>query len=121
MKSPENKKKWIIDQEAATVVKIIFKMCLDGKGNETIARELQENEVLIPMSYWRSKGLNRAERKHKPIRTNGVRQLFKKFFLNKSIAEILSISKHTPSHLKTKDVLKTQKKIGLYSRMLMIR
>lgn len=63
MKSPENKKKWIIDPEAATVVKSIFKMCLDGKGNETIARELQKNEVLIPMAYWRSKGLNRGGKK----------------------------------------------------------
>ena len=63
MKSPENKKKWIIDPEAATVVKSIFKMCLDGKGNETIARELKESEVLIPMAYWRSKGLNRGGKK----------------------------------------------------------
>lgn len=63
MKSPENKKKWIIDPEAATVVKSIFKMCLDGKGNETIARELQKNEVLIPMAYWQSKGLNRGGKK----------------------------------------------------------
>ena len=63
MKSLENKKKWIIDPEAATVVKSIFKMCLDGKGNETIARELQENEVLIPMAYWQSKGLNRGGKK----------------------------------------------------------
>lgn len=63
MKSPETKKKWIIDPEAATVVKSIFKMCLDGKGNETIARELQENKVLIPMAYWRSKGLNRGGKK----------------------------------------------------------
>lgn len=63
MKSPENKKKWIIDPEAATVVKSIFKMCLDGKGNETIARESQENEVLIPMAYWWSKGLNRGGKK----------------------------------------------------------
>lgn len=63
MKSSENKKKWIIDPEAATVVKSIFKMCLDGKGNETIARELQENKVLIPMAYWRSKGLNRGGKK----------------------------------------------------------
>lgn len=62
-KSPENKKKWIIDPEAATVVKSIFKMCLDGKGNETIARELQENKVLIPMAYWQSKGLNRGGKK----------------------------------------------------------
>ena len=59
MKSAENKKKWI----AATVVKSIFKMCLDGKGNETIARELQENKVLIPMAYWQSKGLNRGGKK----------------------------------------------------------
>lgn len=63
MKSPENKKKWIIDPEAATVVKSIFKMCLNGKGNETIARKLQENKVLIPMAYWRSKGLNRGGKK----------------------------------------------------------
>lgn len=63
IKSPKNKKKWIIDPEAATVVKSIFKMCLDGKGNETIARELQENKVLIPMAYWRSKGLNRGGKK----------------------------------------------------------
>ena len=63
MKSSENKKKWIIDPEAATVVKSIFKMCLDGKGNETIARELQENKVLIPMAYWQSKGLNRGGKK----------------------------------------------------------
>lgn len=63
MKSTENQKKWIIDPEAATVVKSIFKMCLDGKGNETIARELQESEVLIPMAYWRSKGLNRGGKK----------------------------------------------------------
>ena len=63
MKSSENKKKWIIDPEAATVVKSIFKMCLDGKGNETIARTLQENEVLIPVAYWQSKGLNRGGKK----------------------------------------------------------
>lgn len=63
MKSPTDKKKWIVDEEAAKVVKNIFKMCLDGKGNETIARTLQENEVLIPMAYWQSKGLNRGGKK----------------------------------------------------------
>ena len=63
MKSPENKKKWIIDPEAAEVVRSIFRMCLDGKGNETIARILQEQKVLIPMAYWQSKGLNRGGKK----------------------------------------------------------
>ena len=63
MKSPENKKKWIVDPEAAQVVKDIFRMCLEGKGYETIARLLQENKVLVPMAYWQSKGLNRGGKK----------------------------------------------------------
>ena len=62
MKSPENKKKWIIDPEAAAVVRSIFKMFLEGKGNETIAKALQEQKALIPMAYWQSKGLNRGGR-----------------------------------------------------------
>lgn len=66
MKSPENKKEWIIDPEAAEVVKSIFKMCLEGKGNETIARILQEQKVLVPMAYWQSKGLNRGGKKTQP-------------------------------------------------------
>ncbi|MCH5170444.1 MAG: recombinase family protein [Oscillospiraceae bacterium] len=66
MKSPENKKKWIIDPEAAEIVKSIFKMCLDGKGNETIARLLQEQKVLVPMAYWQSKGLPRGGKKTQP-------------------------------------------------------
>lgn len=63
MKSPENKKKWIIDPEAAEIVKEIFKMTLDGKGSETIARILQERKILVPMAYWQSKGLNRGGKK----------------------------------------------------------
>ena len=63
MKSAENKKKWVIDPEAAEVVKSIFKMCLEGKGNETIARLLQEQKVLVPMAYWQSKGLPRGGKK----------------------------------------------------------
>ena len=66
MKSPENKKKWIIDTEAAEVVKSIFMMCIEGKGNETIARILQENKVMIPMAYWQSKGLNKGGKKTQP-------------------------------------------------------
>ena len=66
MKDPNNKKKWIVDTEAAEVVKSIFAMCIEGKGNETIARILQENKVLIPMAYWQSKGLNKGGKKTQP-------------------------------------------------------
>lgn len=63
MKSPENKKLWIIDPEAAQIVKEIFAMCIEGEGNETIARILQERQVLVPMAYWQSKGLDRGGKK----------------------------------------------------------
>ena len=66
MKSPENKKKWIIDPEPAAVVKDIFKMTLEGKGAETIARILEERKVMIPLSYWFSKGLPRGGKNSQP-------------------------------------------------------
>ena len=66
LKAPDNKKKWVIDPEASQVVKDIFRMCLEGKGNETIARILQENKVLIPMAYWHEKGLGRGGKKTQP-------------------------------------------------------
>lgn len=63
MKDPMNKKKWNIDNNVAQVVRDIFRMCLEGKGNETIARILQENKVLVPMAYWQSQGLGRGGKK----------------------------------------------------------
>lgn len=63
MKDPLNKKKWNIDNNVAQVVRDIFRMCLEGKGNETIARILQEQKVLVPMAYWQSQGLGRGGKK----------------------------------------------------------
>ena len=62
-KALENKKKWIIDPEAAEVVRRIFRMCLEGKGNEAIARTLQEEKIMVPMSYWQKQGLDRGGKK----------------------------------------------------------
>ncbi len=66
VKDPENKKKWIIDPDAAEVVRRIFRLCIEGNGNETIARILQEDKVLIPQAYWQSKGLPRGGKKTQP-------------------------------------------------------
>ncbi len=62
-KDPMNPKKWVIDVEAAEVVRSIFEMCLEGKGNETIAHILHENKVLKPRTYWQSKGIGRGGKK----------------------------------------------------------
>ena len=63
IESPDNPKKWIIDHEAAAIVKRIFQMSLEGKGNETIARILHEEKVLVPTSYMIEKGIRQSGRK----------------------------------------------------------
>lgn len=60
LKSPENKKRWVIDPYAAEIVRDIFRMCMEGKGQESIAHILQERKILIPMAYWYSLGLKRG-------------------------------------------------------------
>ena len=66
VKDPENKKKWIIDPDAAEVVQRVFRLCIEGNGNETIARILQDDKVLVPQAYWQSKGMSRGGKKTQP-------------------------------------------------------
>ena len=63
IKDPLNKKKWIIEPGAAEIVREIFKMCIEGKGNETIARILSERKVLAPTAYWFDRGIKRGGKK----------------------------------------------------------
>ena len=57
MKDPEDKKKWIVDEETAAIVQKVFSLCIDGLGPTQIARWLKEHEILCPSAYWKSKGI----------------------------------------------------------------
>lgn len=57
MKSPEDKKKWIVDEEAAAVVQKIFSLCASGKGPTQIAKWLKQQQILNPTAYCHAKGL----------------------------------------------------------------
>lgn len=57
MKDPADKKRWIVDVEAAAVVQKVFALCIDGLGPTQIARWLKEHEVLCPSAYWQYKGI----------------------------------------------------------------
>ena len=56
MKNPENKKGWIIDEEAAEVVREIFRLCVGGYGPTQIANILTERKILCPTYYALEKG-----------------------------------------------------------------
>lgn len=51
MKDPEDKKKWIVDEEAAHIVRRIFDLCIAGKGPMQIAKLLTAEKVLTVTAY----------------------------------------------------------------------
>ena len=51
IKDPQDKKKWIVDEEAAKVVQRIFDLCIAGKGPMQIAKILTAEKVLTVTAY----------------------------------------------------------------------
>ena len=63
VKSEKDKNQWVIDEEAADIVRRIFKMTMDGKGPYQIAKILEEEKVLIPGAYLAQKGIGLHQNK----------------------------------------------------------
>ena len=66
MKDPEDSGKWIVDEEAAAVVRRIVSLRFDGYGPDQIAQILTENEILCPVEYAASKGMKKANNRTNP-------------------------------------------------------
>ena len=52
----DDPKKWVIDEEAAQIVKRIFALCMEGKGPSQIAALLEKEKVLNPTAYKQREG-----------------------------------------------------------------
>lgn len=59
IKNPDNPKRWIVDDEAAQVVRRVFDLTLEGFGTAQIATQLEREGVLTPRAYWLEKGIKR--------------------------------------------------------------
>lgn len=57
VKDLEDKRKWLVDEEAAAVVRRIFEMCMEGRGPQQIANQLKADKVLTPTAYKKRKGM----------------------------------------------------------------
>lgn len=66
MKDPENPKRWVVEPEAAKVVKEIFMLYLEGYGQDKIARHLQDKGIKNCTSYWQERGIGRGGKKMQP-------------------------------------------------------
>ena len=51
IKDPNNPEHWVIDEEAAQVVRRIFYMTLEGFGTEQLATQFEKEGILTPQAY----------------------------------------------------------------------
>jgi len=61
MRDPENPKRWVIDEEGAVVVRMIYAMRLQGTSVTDIAAKLKHRRVLTPSAYAAHKGYNKRK------------------------------------------------------------
>lgn len=61
LKNPDDKTRWLVDENAAAVVRRIFSLCMQGNGMSAIATVLWEDKVLTPSAYKVSKGIGVAK------------------------------------------------------------
>ena len=63
IKDPNNKDYWIVNKEAAEVVKLIFTLFMEGKNRNQIAVYLKEKEILTPTFYMKQQDRGTAKNK----------------------------------------------------------
>ena len=56
VKDPDNKDFWIIDEEAAAVVRLIFRLFIGGKNRNQIAVHLKNEQIPTPTFYMKDRG-----------------------------------------------------------------
>ena len=65
-KDPNDKEKWIIDDEAAATVRRIFQMYVDGYRISEIGHKLTEEKVETPILYYMNRGIKTNARSEYP-------------------------------------------------------
>ena len=60
IKNPNDPRFWVVEPEAAEVVRRIYRMALEGYGLAEIAARLAADGVVNPTYYWRSRGTSRG-------------------------------------------------------------
>ncbi|MBE6870216.1 MAG: hypothetical protein E7494_15925 [Ruminococcus albus] len=63
--SETDKNLWVIDEEAAEVVRKIFRLCIEGYGPSKIARILTQEGIPTPTAYALSQGRDNGHKNAK--------------------------------------------------------
>ena len=99
IKDPDNPKRWIVDEEAAQVVRRIYSMTLEGYGTEQIAASLEQDGILTPRAYWLKKGIKRPGKgKEQPPTKWNSSSVTKILSLQEYCGDILNFKTYSKSY-----------------------
>ena len=105
IKDPNDPKHWIVDDEAAQVVRRIYSMTLEGFGTEQIATQLEKDGILTPRAYWLTKGIKRPGKgKQQPPTKWNSSTITKILSLQEYCGDILNFKTYSKSYKNKKRI-----------------
>ena len=105
IQDPNDPKHWIVDDEAAQVVRRVYSMTLEGFGTEQIAAQLEKDDVLTPRAYWLTKGIKRPGKgKQQPPTKWNSSTITKILSLQEYCGDILNFKTYSKSYKNKKRI-----------------
>ena len=105
IKDPNDPKHWIVDDEAAQVVRRVYSMTLEGFGTEQIATQLEKDGVLTLRTYWLTKGIKRPGKgKQQPPTKWNSSTITKILSLQEYCGDILNFKTYSKSYKNKKRI-----------------
>ena len=105
IKDPNDPKHWIVDDEAAQVVRRVYSMTLEGFGTEQIATQFEKDDVLTPRAYWLTKGIKRPGKgKQQPPTKWNSSTITKILSLQEYCGDILNFKTYSKSYKNKKRI-----------------
>ena len=105
IKNPNDPKHWLVDDEAAQVVRRVYSMTLEGFGTEQIATQLEKDGVLTPRAYWLTKGIKRPGKgKQRPPTKWNSSTITKILSLQEYCGDILNFKTYSKSYKNKKRI-----------------
>ena len=105
IKNPDDPRFWVVEPEAAEVVRRIYRMALEGYGLAETAAQLAADGVVNPTYYWRSRGTSRGGSKSTVEPTKWGHTTVKKILtLQEYCGDVINFKSYSKSYKRKKRI-----------------
>ena len=115
IKNPDDSRFWVIDPEAADVVRRIYDMALEGYGLAEIANALGKDGIVNPTYYWRNKGVKRSGYKRTLEATKWGHTTIKKILtLQEYCGDVINFKTYSKSYKMKRRIENTEENRAIF-------